>query len=164
MIGERVNCRSMADAEVRRCEVLWRKNPVHHIRHYPGMTRGRSRERLLDITSIKPQRVKIVNLLPPSNECGGWDRRLAEYCSVHLLSWLAHGCNPDRWERIIMLGKRISCELTDRRRCEFGEVYDLCGVPALCFPHPSGRSRYLNELDYQAKARLWARKFLRGVK
>jgi hypothetical protein len=161
MIGERVNSPEMSSAEVARWRKAWRIDPIRAMRTAPSMIHGPTRDRLLDITSIKPRRVQVVNLLPPDNECGTWDKELAEWCAVHVLTWLSRpGCD---WRRVFMLGKRVSRELTDQPKCEFGRVYDLCGVPALCFPHPSGRSHFFNGDEYKAQARYWARKFLRGI-
>ena len=165
IVGERMHMAtgSMPQDRVRRWDRRWRTDPVGCIRNTPAMLFGPTKERLLDITSMKPRMVKIVNLLPPSEFCGSWDHDFAEWVTVHLLSWLERGDHD--WERIIMLGKRVSCELTDRQHCEFGTTYELTGgVPALCFPHPSGRSRYLNDTEYRAKARLWARQFMKGIK
>ncbi len=165
LIGERLNMPrgSMPPERLAYWHRRWKHNPIYSVRHCPAMVFGQTKERLLDITSIKPRLVTVVNLLPPSEQCGSWDSELAERVTMKLLTWLHTGDHD--WERVIMLGKRVSCELTDRQHCEFGTVYPLTGgVPALCFPHPSGRSRYLNDMEYRAQARLWARKFMKGIK
>lgn len=161
-IGERVNDPSMRPFEVAYCRDIWQRATIRCL-HLHGMTRGRSRERLLDLLSLRPGgEFRVANLLPPDQKAGTWDKDLAELVATRLLTWIASG--ECRWTRILMLGKRVSETLTDDPDCQFGRVYDLCGIPALCFPHPSGRSRYLNAEEYRENARRWARKFLKEPK
>ena len=158
-IGERVNSPSMTDLRVAHWRQKWEANSVSCICNTPAMVHGATKERLFDLTSLRPGEVQIVNILPPDNKCGTWDKDLAELCAVRLLTWMQTVNCP--WERIILLGKRVSETLVDRTDVEFGTVYDLVGTPALCYPHPSGRSHYLNENCYRERARDWARDFLR---
>jgi len=125
------------------------------------MGSGSAKERLHGLLSLKPRRIRVVNLLPPDNVPDSWDWDLAEIYALHLLTWL-NDTDHD-WDRCIMLGKRVSQVLIDRNDVQYGQVYDLCGIPALCFPHPSGWGRHLNDDEYKEKARTWARKFLRGI-
>lgn len=162
-IGERLHDKRLGHAEIALRKREWRRDPVAHIRNTEAMPKGTAtRTRLVGVMALRRDlRFEIRNLLPPDNSRGTWDKDLAEYCATHLLDWLA--TTESDWTRIIMLGKRVSRELTCRRAVEFGAVYDLVGTPALCFPHPSGTSHFLNTEDYREMARNWVRDFLRGT-
>lgn len=162
-IGERVHDKRMGHAEVALRRREWRDNVVTSIRNTPAMPEGTAtRSRLIGLMALRRDLdYQIVNLLPPDKAAGTWNRELAEFCATHLLDWMASAAND--WTRVIMMGKRVSRELAHRRVVEFGETYDLVGTPALCFPHPSGNSHYLNTDEYREMARNWLRDFLRGT-
>lgn len=167
LLGERVHDRDLSEEQVESWRRRWEERPFAFIMRTPAMVAGPTRQRLLGIVSIRPGRTfQIVNLLPPDNVIGTWDDDLAELCAMHFLlgigSWQQH--HPaDPLFAVFLLGRRVMEAVVDRLDVQFGEEVDLCGVPALCLPHPSGRSRYLNDEDYRSRTIHQAEKFLRRV-
>lgn len=159
VIGERAHLPDADAGDIALWLKRWRSNTIKAMHQAPTMTTGPTRDRLLDLTSLRRGEFLLINLLPPHKELGLWNTDLAELSAMRLLTWMQ---TPDcRWEKVILLGKRVSQELVDRMDIKFGTIYDLVGTPALCYPHPSGESPYLNEDSYRERAREWARKFLR---
>lgn len=158
-IGERANLPEADAGSLALWSKRWREDTIRAMHRAPTMTTGTTRDRLLDLTSLRRGEFLTINLLPPDSKPGTWNRELAELYAVRLLTWMQ--TVECRWRKIFLLGKRISQTLVDRNDVRFGEVHDLVGIPALCCPHPSGRSHYLNENCYRERARYWAREFLK---
>lgn len=97
-----------------------------------------------------------VNLLPPRADSGVWDKPQASAAMWHVLQYAAmHG------GQLALMGRRV-CNTFVHVACqpfvEFGDqrrtmvtgkwvTRDLRPVHALALPHPSGRSRWLNDED-----------------
>jgi hypothetical protein len=167
LIGERVHDKSLSSSRVAAWEHRWRQSPLRCIMSTPAMSHGSTRQRLLGIVSIRPGRpFRIVNLLPPDNRSGTWDDGLAELAALDLMVGMSTWNQSDPADPLLgafLLGRRVMETVVDSRDVDFGDEVDLCGIPALCFPHPSGRSHYLNDDDYRSRAIHWAEKFLRRI-
>lgn len=106
---------------------------------------------------------RIVNLLWPDNKIGTWDEVEAFASVMHLCEWLRKdgSIRRDEWveqppqkvKAVAILGRRAASAFTiDAQEPAFLSVFDV-GVPAIVLPHPSGRSRYLNEPASRGKVR-----------
>lgn len=150
-LGERAHLPHADAGDLALWAQAWRDDTIRAMHRAPAMEMsGEARDRLIDITSLRIGQFLVVNLLPPDRKTGTWNREMAELYAGRLLTWMqTPAC---QWTKIIFLGKRVAQEMVDQTEIQFGEVVDLVGIPALCYPHTSGRGE---------RARDWARKFLR---
>jgi len=92
-----------------------------------------------EVMGLRPD--KCVNLLSPWEE---WSQKAARRRASILLTWARAGHH-----RLALLGSRVSRA--------FGvsgvNQWSVEGVDVLALPHPSGRSRALNDEDYRRRVR-----------
>lgn len=128
----------------------WLAAPVGSMLEVPALECGPSRTRLDKLTGDFAFDLR-VNLLWPTANLGEWDAEAARVCAERLdevaRTWGA---------RLVLLGRRVA------RAFGFGGV-PLCRAREryLVFPHPSGRSRALNDSSSRAAARRAFREFVR---
>lgn len=162
-VGERVHNPSLSDESVERWRAKWTKMETRTrcILSTAAMIRGPTRARLVGMIGEEPARV--VNLLWPDNKIGTWNEMEAFASVMHLCEWLT----KDGWidssapiqksrrkvQAIAILGRRAaSAFMIDAQEPTMLSVFDA-GVPAIVLPHPSGRSRYLNDPASRGRVR-----------
>lgn len=99
-----------------------------------------------------------INLLPPSEVVGAWDSSLARLNARTVIAW----AESDE-HHLVLLGRRVAAAF-DFRFVSFGEVTSLGMVRLIVVPHPSGRSRYLNDREARASIRSRLRGFVEEIR
>lgn len=138
-VGEQLNPK---DAEgAMRSNLEWHRDPLDAMLNEPAFPEGcASRRRMGVWMRLRPGR--CVNLLPP----GPWDPKAAKAGAVLVSGWAqAEG------HRLALMGRRVAAAF-GLGRCPFG-TFALTPQPTIVLPHPSGRSRFLNEFENVAMVR-----------
>lgn len=149
-IAERIHEPRLDAEDVWRWDRAWHTATLSCILSAPTMTQKATRTRLNRLMGVDAE--KVVNLLPPHNRPGVWDQRFARECVTALVPWLRENA-----EGVILLGRRVINVFTSGG--EFCSVTEVGPVPALCLPHPSGRSRFLNEPANRERVQAAIREF-----
>ncbi len=153
-VAERRNDRGAPAARLRRAARAWARHPLACVLASHAMRQGPSRTRLHNLLGLRPDRV--VNLLPPDRRPGTWDAWRAREVAALLGAWArAHA------HELVLLGRRVA-EAFGVGDLPFGAQAQVDGgVRVLVLPHPSGRSRYLNDPRTRPRVRRWVARFVR---
>ena len=168
-IGERahkpewkVDDRAMAHVDEIRYRESWcdPKKQLRMILGCSAMTHGPTRANLFKLYKL-PESTCIRNLLWPSGDCGAWHEKEAVQCAETVKHWLEQtGKLTDEWEEpprevrvrlVLLLGRNVTNAFFPGESVPFGHVFEfdrLIGsapITGVCVPHPSGRSRTMND-------------------
>lgn len=124
----------------------------------PAMTRGQTRKNLLSTYFLPDKSVQVVNLLWPSAECGLWDTAQGRESARCIEDLLVE--DDSSWDRIMLLGRRVADAFGFAHQMFGSRVTIGFGARAIILPHPSGRSRVLNDARERDRIRLTAADFL----
>lgn len=149
VVGERVNNPTISDVAVERWRDWWEEHSWDGVIAVPSS--GGSLRRMKKLLGGRPYRV--VNILPPDNRIGTWDRELAQRIAADAAPWTAY---QEQYDSIVLLGRRVSGLFFPKS--EFGYIGQIGKLPALCFPHPSGRSRWWNDKNAERRAKRWLKR------
>lgn len=153
VIGERINAKHLNDCKKQGWLDCWNRHGWEAALRLPA--HGGSLSRLEDML---PDHC-VVNLLPPDNKCGAWDRELARKVADQATLYFGlpesrGGCAA--YDSIVLLGKRVAKAFLGHN-VEFGHIEPIGKLFALCMPHPSGRSRFWNDPGARDQVREWVR-------
>lgn len=122
VIGERANLPKKSDAEIKRWRGIY--NNLHWSAAMFVKMSGGSLLRLRKL--IKKVEYDVVNILPPDNKCGTWDKELAEVMASLLPDYLYQ---QSKYAGVVLMGRRV----TDlfRPGAWFGERFNIGRLPVL---------------------------------
>jgi len=164
-IAERGHVPDFSTDRIERCREAWANHPVRAAMCLESMKPGTPTRRRLD-AMLGFAVSHVANLLPPSQVIGEWSdpeaRRNAEQIWEHIVD--------EADVRVILLGRKVlravlgpTATWADGLR--FGTTIKFPGwrnSPALFMPHPSGRSRVLNDPDEAKRLRAAALEWAHG--
>lgn len=153
-IGERINNRTLTNARVALWHRYWLRLGWRAAFLLP--VSGHSLNRLKKLVPFGVGRT-VINILPPDNKCGTWDKELAKKMQDTAASEL----NGNSYDCIILLGRRVIDLFFPK--VKFGTRAYYNGLPVLCMPHPSGRNRYWSDKNAEQRVRRWIKKLLEMV-
>lgn len=148
-VGERCHWPEVTPAVERTLTTCWKHNPIGSSKNCGAFENGYGR---LNALGFNPD--FALNLLSPRADMGKFDVERARKVAREILMRAAE----QDWD-LALLGRRVCDMFTSTvsgRRLEFGEirVLRIAGhwitralrpVQVIGLPHPSGRSRYLND-------------------
>jgi hypothetical protein len=126
----------------REWERTWNEIPLGGMLNGPAFTGGPTSRRL---AAMLPMGCRKVNLLAPSPVAGEWHAPTAAFQARVLRDWAIRTSRD-----LIFLGRRVATAFGVKSSLLTCGV-DCDGLRFLVLPHPSGRSRFLND------AKNWAR-------
>lgn len=162
-IGERTNATHWSEGVLASIVAKWRDDPLHAMMCEEALPVGSvGRSRLSHLMGIHPD--GCMNLLPPSKVVGSWDKRQAAKNAAILLRFFSAVDSdvPAHAYRLLLLGRRVAAAFGSSPKHPFGSIISRCGIKCLVLPHPSGRSRFLNNEANRGNVRAWVAEFARG--
>lgn len=142
-VAERPHDPSLPAAEVLRLKRYWREDRTFAMIQYEAMPRGVTRNNLVKMLGFEPAR--IINLMWPDRRSGTWDRGEAAVSARHLSRWID---GSPHVTGVVLLGRRVG-DAFGWKGMPFGFHLRTAYLSGRCsheilLPHPSGRSRVLN--------------------
>lgn len=151
-VAERLYARRFEPGFAEERRAAWAEDPLRAMLETAAMPPGLCRTRLHSILGLDPDRV--VNLLAPDEVIGSWEPTEARANAFRLAGW----ARPSG-ARCVLLGRRVA-EAFNLGEVPFGMSSVAWGVPCVVCPHPSGRSRYLNDRRRRFELRRVVRRFM----
>jgi hypothetical protein len=130
IIGERAHC-----ADTAHWAVEWDVAPLRSVILCPAFVDGPTKSKL---DAMFPHESRRVNLLWPSPVPGDWDSCRAAMVADRVRCWII-----DTGRQAVLLGRKVAKAFSVEGPFFSSGASDL--MPYLLLPHPSGRSRVLND-------------------
>lgn len=138
-IGERINASQWSAAVVDAESESWRRDPIRAALAEEALPLGSlSRARLSRLMGLHPD--MCMNVLEPSRTIGSWSTTRARENGLLILAWAKR-----EGHRLLLLGRRVAAAMGVATRARWGTIVEIEGVRCMVLPHPSGRSRALND-------------------
>jgi hypothetical protein len=151
-VAERRAAGELTARELAALRVLWDGNPLGSMLD-ARVPEGRFGAHLFSLLGGRLP-WGVLDLLPPDRP-GAWDQDTARRNAARVAQWAA-----DHGHALTLLGRRVGGSFNLGASAPYGESGFLwTGAPYLLLPHPSGRTRWVNDPGKRRKLETWIRTF-----